>query len=154
MTLSWDDIVAIYLSQPWWVWPAGLFVAWLSLRWLVIWVRAYAERLVITNTGFKQCRVRIHYPTATITLPRGDAFPVSSIRGVRWENFRRSGYFHAYVEIDDLKKPLHPVLFSTAAGPEAFALRLRSVVERARGSTFSVRNSDRLEMAGTVRVAG
>lgn len=47
MTITWEDIVAIYSSQPWWVWPAGLCVAWIGVKWLMRAIRAHLERPIV-----------------------------------------------------------------------------------------------------------
>jgi hypothetical protein len=146
MTFTWNDIVAVYLSQPWWVWLAAVVLAWLGARWLTRAIREYAERPIITDSGFEQSGVRVDYKAKTITLPRGATVPVSCVRGMRWEDYARSGYYHAIVEIDDLKTPLHPVLFSKPGGPEIFVSRLRGAIERAGGPKFVVRSADRIDV--------
>ena len=70
-------------------------------------------------------------------MPRGDTYQVSSVRGLRWEDFPKSGSFHAYVEVDDLSRPAHPVSLSTATGPENFVGRLRTAIEKAGGTRFA-----------------
>lgn len=146
MSFDWDDIVATFASQPWWVWLAGCVVAWLALRLFIASLRAYCERPVLSDSAFRQCRVRVDYEAGTITLPRGDSFPVQRIRGLRWEDYRRSGSYHAVIDVDDLQRPVHPVAFSTSAGPEAFVSRLRTAIERAGGRCFAVTATDRMEI--------
>ena len=65
---------------------------------------------------------------------RGDTYQVSSVRGLRWEDFPKSGSIHAYVEVDDLSRPTHPVSLSTATGPENFVGRVRTAIEKAGGT--------------------
>lgn len=146
MTITWDDIVATYWSQPWWVWPLGLFVAWFGLKWLARAIRTYVERPVVSNHGFRQCGVSVDYQAGTIRLPRGDTFPVERVRSLRWEDYSRSGSYRAYVEVDDLKRPIHPVGFSTPGGPEAFVSRLRTAIEKAGGPRFSIAANERMEI--------
>lgn len=146
MSVDWDDIVAIYLSQPWWVWLIGCVVAWLGLKWLIASYRAYRERPVLTDRAFQQCGVHVDYRAGTITLPRGDRLPVERLRGLRWEDYKRFGTYHAVIDIDDPKTPVHPVAFSSSAGPEAFVCRLRTAIERAGGPRFTVAATDRMEI--------
>lgn len=146
MSFDWDDIVATYVSQPWWVWLTGCVVVWLGVKWLIGAMRDYRERPILSDSAFRQCGVRVDYHTGTITLPRGDSFPVQQVRGLRWEDYRRSGSYHAVIDVDDLKRPVHPVAFSTAGGPEAFVSRLRTAIERAGGPRFAVAATDRMEI--------
>lgn len=146
MSFSWDDIVATYMSQPWWVWLSGCVIAWLALKWLIGAMRAYRERPILTDSAFRQCGVRVDYETGTITLPRGDTVPLQRVRGLRWEDYRRSGSYHAVIDVDDLKRPVHPVAFSRSAGPEAFVSRLRTAIEKAGGPRFAVAATDRMEI--------
>jgi hypothetical protein len=146
MSFDWDDIVATYVSQPWWVWLVGCVVAWVGLKWLIASYRAYRERPILTDRAFRQCGVLVDYETGTITLPRGDRFPVQRVRGLRWEDFRRAGSYRAIIDIDDLKRPVHPVGFSISGGPEAFISRLRTAIEKAGGPRFSVAATDRMEV--------
>lgn len=145
MSFGWDDIVAIYLSQTWWVWLIGAGIAWFGTIWLIRAMRAYRERPILSEGSFKQCGVRVDFRAGTITLPRGDVFSIQQVRGLRWEDYERSGSFHAVIDIDDLKRPIHPVSFSTAARPEAFISRLRTAIEKAGGPRFSVAASDMME---------
>lgn len=146
MTINWEDIVTIYSSQPWWVWPAGLCVAWIGMKWFMRAIRAHLERPIVSDHAFSQCGVSVDYRAGTITLPRGDVFPVECVRGLRWEDFGRSGHYRAVVEVDDLKRPIHPVGFSTPAGPEAFVSRLRTAIEKAGGPLFSPAASEQMEV--------
>lgn len=147
MSFDWDDIVAIYITQPWWVWLAGCVVVWLGLNWLIRAMQDYRERSILSDSAFRQCGVRVDYDARTITLPRGDTFPVQGVRGLRWEDYRRSGSYHAVIDVDDLKRPVHPVAFSTSDGPEAFVSRLRTAIEKAGGPRFAVAATDRMEIA-------
>lgn len=146
MSFNWDDIVAVYMSQPWWVWPVGFGVVWFGLRWLFRAVRAHVERPVVSDRAFRQCGVRVDYQAGTITLSRGDIFPLQHVRGLRWEDYATSGSYHAIIDVADLKRPIHLVAFSTPDGPEAFVSRLRTAVEKAGGPRFSVTASDRMEI--------
>lgn len=146
MSFSWNDIVATYMTQPWWVWLVGCAVAWFGMKWIIGAMCAYRERPIIANDGFRQCGVHVDYRAGTITLPRGDTFPVQRVRGLRWEDYERSGSYHAIIDIDDLKRPTHPVSFSTAAEPEAFVSRLRTAIEKAGGPRFSVAGSEKMEI--------
>lgn len=142
MSFSWNDIVATYVSQPWWVWLIGLFLTWLCLRWLVRALHAYAERPVISSRGFGQRGVYVDCSTGTIRLPRGDTYPVSQVRGLRWHDYARFGTYRAVIEVDDLERPIHPVAFSTPEGPEVFVSRLRTAIEKAGGPRFSLTASE------------
>ncbi|WEX12384.1 hypothetical protein [Chelativorans sp. AA-79] len=146
MSFDWDDIVATYMSQPWWVWLVGGVVAWLGMKSLIGAMRAYRERPILSADGFRQCGVRVDYREGTITLPRGDSYPVQQVRGMRWVDYARSGSYRAIIDIDDLARPIHPVGFSTPAGPEAFVARLRTAIEKAGGPRFSVAANDRMEI--------
>lgn len=146
MSITWSEIVAIYLSQPWWVWIIALGLVWFGAKWLYRAANAYAERPVITATDFRQCRVSVDFQSGTISLPRGHTYPVSHIRGLRWEDYSKSGSFHAYIEVDDLANPTHPVSFSTWDGPEKFVGRLRTAIEKAGGVGFSAATSDRIDL--------
>jgi hypothetical protein len=146
MSFDWNDIVATYVSQPWWVWVAGCAAVWIGLKWLIDGYRAYRERPIFSHRTFQQCGVRVDYDAGTITLPRGDSFPVQRVRGLRWEDFRRAGSYRAIIDVDDLKRPVDPVGFSTSAGPEAFVSRLRSAIEKAGGRRFMVAATDRMEI--------
>lgn len=146
MSFDWDDIAAAYASQPWWVWLAACVIAWLAIRWAIGAFRAYRERPIVTDSTFRQCGVRVDYDAGTVTLPRGDSFPVERVRGLRWEDYRQSGSYHAVIDVDDLKRPVHPVAFSTSAGPEAFVSRLRTAIERAGGPRFAVAATDTMEV--------
>lgn len=110
-------------------------------------IRDYRERPILSGSAFRQCGVRVDdYDSGTITLPRGDSFPVQRLRGLRWEDYRRSGSYHAFIDVDDLKRPVHPVAFSRSPGPEAFVSRLRTAIERAGGPHFVVAATDRMEI--------
>jgi hypothetical protein len=146
MSFDWDDIVATYMSQPWWVWLVGCVVAWFGLKWVVALYRAYRERPILSDGAFQQAGVRVDYAGRTITLPRGNSYPVQRVRGLRWEDNKRFGTYHAIIDIDDLKRPVHPVAFSTSAGPEAFVSRLRTAIEKADGPRFTVAATDRMEV--------
>lgn len=146
MTITWDDIVATYMSQPWWVWLVGILLAWFGFKWLIRAVRAYAERPVITPNGFRQCGVHVDFRAGTIRLPRGNTYPVSRVRGLRWEDYATLGTYRAIVEVDDLDRPIHPVGFSTPEGPETFVSRLRTAIENAGGPRFFVTSSDRVDL--------
>ncbi len=146
MSFDWDDIAATYASQPWWVWLAGYVVAWLGLRWLLGAMRGHRERPILTDGAFTQCGVCVDYDAGTITLPRGDSFSVQRVRGLRWEDYRRSGSYHAVIDVDDPKRPVHPVAFSTSGEPEAFVARLRTAIEKAGGPGFTVTATDRMEI--------
>ncbi len=146
MSITWNEIVEIYRSQPWWVWLVGLALVWIGLKWLKRIAITYVERPIITPSSFTQRRVRVDYRAGTITMPRGNTYPVSGIRGLRWEDFPKSGSFHAYVEVDDLTRPTHSVSFSTATGPENFISRLRTAIERAGGTRFAAAGSDRFNL--------
>jgi len=146
MSFDWNDIVATYLSQPWWVWLAGCVVARLGLKWLIGAMHAYGERPILLDHAFKQCGVRVDFDAGTITLPLGESFPVQHVQGLRWEDYQRSGSYHAVIDVDDLQRPVHPVAFSTSAGPEVFVSRLRTAIERAGGQRFAVAATDRMEI--------
>ncbi|MEO4045013.1 hypothetical protein AAFN47_25725 [Hoeflea sp. CAU 1731] len=146
MSITWNEIVEVYRSQPWWVWAVRLGFIWFGLKWLTRAATAYVERPIATPGFFKQRRVTVDYRAGTITMPRGNAYPVSSVRGLRWEDFSRTGSFHAYVEVDDLTRPTHPVSFSTADGPETFVGRLRTAIEKAGGAHFVATATDRLDL--------
>lgn len=146
MSFDWDDIVASYVSQPWWVWLVACVVAWLGFRWVIGAIRAHRERPILTDSAFRQCGVRVDYEAGLITLPRGDSFPVEHVRGLRWEDYQRSGSYHAVIDVDDLKQPVHPVAFSTSGEPEAFVSRLRTAIEKAGGPRFAVAATDKMEI--------
>lgn len=146
MSIGWAEIVETFLKYPWWVWPTFFSFAWLSLKWLYKAVTRHIERPVITSKSFRQNRVHVDFVKGTITLPRGNTYPVSRIRGLRWEDYSKSGFFHAYVEVEDLRNPVHPVVFSTTNGPEMFIRRLRTVIEQAGGIRFSAAISDRFDI--------
>ncbi len=145
-SFTWDDIAAIYLSQPWWVWPVGAAAAWFGTKVLIGAMRKHRERPVPSGDSFRQCGVEVDYRTGTITLPRGDSFPVERVRGLRWEDYARSGTYHAMIEVDDMVRPTHPVAFSTPAGPEAFVSRLRTAIEKAGGPRFALAASEKMEI--------
>ncbi|MAZ15289.1 MAG: hypothetical protein CL535_03000 [Ahrensia sp.] len=71
---------------------------------------------------------------------------MSSVRGLRWEDFPKSGSFHAYVDVDDLNRPIHPISFSTVDGPEKFVGRLRTAIEKAGGTRFAATGTDRFDL--------
>ncbi|CAH1648174.1 hypothetical protein [Chelatococcus asaccharovorans] len=146
MSFDWADIVTLDLSQPWWVWLVGGVAAWFGVSWLIWAVRAYRERPIATDSGFSQCGVRVDFRAGTITLPRGDVFPVQRVRSLRWEDYVRSGSHHAMVDVDDLARPVHPVAFSTRTGPEAFVSRLRTAIEMAGGPRFSIAANEKMEI--------
>jgi hypothetical protein len=146
MSITWNEIVEVYRSQPWWVWAVGVALIWFSLKWLMRSAIAIAERPIVTPGSFRQRRVRVDYCAGTITMPRGKTYPLSSVRGLRWEDFPKSGTFHAYLEVDDLTKPTHSVSFSTATGPENFVGRLRTAIEKAGGTRFAATGSDRFDL--------
>ncbi|TPJ81891.1 hypothetical protein FJ434_20545 [Mesorhizobium sp. B2-5-13] len=146
ISFDWNDIVATYLSQPWWVWPAGCVVAWLGLRWVIGAMRAYRERPILCDSALRQCGVRVDYDAGTITLPRGDSFPLQRVRGLRWEDYATSGSYHAIVDVDDVQRPIHRVALSTPTGPEALVARLRTAIESAGGPRFAVAATDRMEV--------
>ncbi|MCB1467210.1 MAG: hypothetical protein KDK08_08735 [Rhizobiaceae bacterium] len=146
MSISWNEIVAIYQSQPWWVWPLGMLAIWFAAKWLRQRCISYVERPVITADGFRQCGVQVDFAAGTITLPRGDSYPVSYVRGLRWEDYSTAGKYRAYIDVDDLERPLHPVFFSTADAPEAFVARLRSTIEKAGGPRFAASGADRFDI--------
>lgn len=145
-SFTWDDIAAIYLSQPWWVWLIGAAVAWFGMKFLIGTMRAYRERAVPSGNAFKQCGVKVEFRTGTITLPRGDRFPVERVRGMRWEDYARSGTYHAIIEVDDMARPIYPVAFSTPEGPEAFVSRLRTAIEKAGGPQFALVANEKMEI--------
>ena len=145
-SFSWDEIAAIYLSQPWWVWLVGAAAACFGTKWLIGAMRAHREGPVLSGDSFGQCGVEVDFRAGTITLPRGDSFPVARVRGLRWEDYARSGTYHAIVEVDDMARPIHPVAFSTPAGPEAFVSRLRTAIEKAGGPAFDVTASEKMEV--------
>lgn len=142
-SFTWDDIAAIYLSQPWWVWLVGAAAAWFGTKLLIGAMRAYRERAVSGGNSFKQCGVEVDFRTGTITLPRGGRFPVERVRG---EDYARSGTYHAIIEVDDMVRPIHPVAFSTPAGPEAFVSSLRTAIERAGGPQFALAANEKMEI--------
>ena len=146
LTFNWDDIVAVYLAQPWWVWVTQIILAWLGVRWLIQAGRAYAERPSFNDNEFRQRRVRVDYRAGTIPLPRGDVFAVSRVRGLRWEDYPRGGFYTAFIDIDDMKRPIHPVLFSASQRPERFVSRLRTAIEKAGGPRFAIRGSERIDI--------
>ena len=146
MSFTWNDIVATYFIQPWWVWLAGAGVAWFGTKALIGAMRARRERPVLSRGSFSQCGVEVDYRTGTITLPRGDRFPVARVPGLRWEDYARSGTYHAIVELDDMVRPIHPVAFSTPAGPEVFVSRLRTAIEKAGGTQFFVAANEKMEI--------
>ena len=69
MSISWNEIVEVYRSQPWWVWLLGLALIWIGLKWLKRTAIAYVERPIKTRTSFTQRRVRVDYRAGTITMP-------------------------------------------------------------------------------------
>lgn len=146
MSITWNEIVEIYRSQPWQVWLAGFALVWIGFKWLKGTVIAYVERPITTPSSFSQRRVRVDYRAGTITMPRGNTYPVSSVRGLRWEDFPKSGSFHAYVDVDDLNRPIHSVSFSTVDGLEKFVGRLQTAIERASGPRFAATGSDRFDL--------
>lgn len=146
MSISWADIVEVFVSQPWWVWPTAIGLAWLGFRWLYNAVIRRIERPVITSKSFRQNHVHVDFVKGTITLPRGNTYPVSLVRGLRWEDYSKSGFFHAYVEVEDLRHPVHPVVFSTTDGPEMFIRRLKTVVEQNGGIRFEAAIYDRFDI--------
>lgn len=91
MTITWEDIVAIYSSQPWWVWPVGVAFVWLGTKWLVRAIQAHVERPIVSQHGFRQRGVSVDYRAGTITLRSGETFPVHRVRGLRWEDYAGSG---------------------------------------------------------------
>lgn len=148
MSFDLGDIYALYLTQPWWVWVGGFFASWTGLKWLRHRIRSYVERPIATKDGFEQRRVRVDYNRGTIRLPHGDTFPVSKVRGLRWEDISHAGRYLAYIELEDMKRPIRPVSFSSSQRPEEFVSRLRTAIERAGGAKFSVRASDHVEIMG------
>lgn len=146
MSFDWDDVVATYMSQPWWVWVTGCVVAWIGLKRLIASYRAHRDRPILSDHAFRQCGVRVDYEAGTVTLPRGDTFPVQRVRGLRWEDYRRAGSYHAIIDVDDLERPVHPVGFSTSASPESFVSRLRTAIEKAGGPRFTAAATDRMEI--------
>jgi len=146
MSISWNEIVGIYQSQPWWVWPLGFLLVWVAVKWLRGTWSGHVERPVLTSDGFRQCGVHVDFATGTITLPRGDSYPVAYVRGLRWEDYSIAGKYRAYIDVDDLKRPLHPVFFSTADAPEAFIARLRTAIEEAGGPRFAACGAERFDI--------
>lgn len=146
MSITWNEIVEVYRSQPWWVWFIGIAMVWIGFKWLKRTVIAYVERPIKTPNSFSQRRVRVDYRAGTITMPKGNTYSVSSVRALRWEDFPKSGSFHAYVEVDDLSRPTHPVSFSTLDGPEKFVGRLRTAIEKAGGTRFAATGNDRFDL--------
>jgi hypothetical protein len=146
MSISWNEIIEVYRSQSWWVWLVGIALIWIDLKWLKGTVIAYVERPITTPNSFSQRRVRVDYRAGTITMPRGNTYPVSSVRGLRWEDFPKSGNFHAYVDVDDLNRPIHSVSFSTVDGPERFVGRQRTAIEKAGGTRFAATGTDRFDL--------
>lgn len=146
MSISWNEIVAIYQSQPWWVWALGFLAVWFAAKWLRRSWTGHVERPVLTSDGFRQCGVQVYFAAGTVTLPRGDSYPVSYVRGLRWEDYATAGKYRAYIDVDDLKRPLHPVFFSTADAPEVFIARLRSAIEQAGGPRFAASGADRFDI--------
>lgn len=146
MSISWNEIVEVFRSQPWWVWLLGLVLVCIAFTWLRRTAVAYTERPTTTPNSLSQRRVRVDYRAGTITMSKGDTYPVSSVRGLRWEDFPKSGSFHAYVDVDDLNRPIHSVSFSTVDGPEKFVGRLRTAIERSSGPRFAASGSDRFDL--------
>ena len=146
MSFDWGDIVATYASQPWWVWLAGWVIAWLGLRWLTGAMRSYRKRPILTDRAFRHCGVRVDNSAGTITLPRGGSFSVQRVQNLRWDDYQRSGSYHAVTGVDDLQWPVHSVAFSTSAGPGAFVSRLWMAIEKAGGPGFAVTATDRMEV--------
>ena len=91
MSFDWDDIVATYNSQPWWVWVVGCLVAWFGLKWFISALRAYRERPILSEEAFWQSGVRVDYGVGTITLPVATAFRCSGFAGFAGRTTSGSG---------------------------------------------------------------
>jgi hypothetical protein len=50
------------------------------------------------------------------------------------------------VDVDDLRLPIHPVVFSTQGAQELFVARLRTAIGRAGGPRFSATAVDRFDI--------
>ncbi|WP_295808929.1 hypothetical protein [uncultured Nitratireductor sp.] len=99
MSISWNEIVAIYQSQPWWAWPLVFLLVWVAAKWLRRTWSGHVERPVLTSDGFRQCGVHVDFATGTITLPRGDSYPVAYVRGLRWKDYSTAGKYRAYIDV-------------------------------------------------------
>jgi hypothetical protein len=93
MSFDWDESVATYVSQPWWVWLAGWVVAWLGLRRLIGATRIYLEWPILSDTpsgnaecgaiiGWRRssCRVETPFPCSGFEACAGRT--INSSRGV------------------------------------------------------------------------
>ncbi|NRC57322.1 hypothetical protein [Neoaquamicrobium sediminum] len=68
------------------------------------------------------------------------------MRSLRWQDYARFGTYRAFVEVDDMQRPIHPVAFSTPEEQEAFVARLRTAIAKAGGPRFSVVTSDEMHV--------
>lgn len=78
MSINWNEIVEVYRSQSRWVWLVRVALVWIAFMWLKRTEVAYAERATTTPNSFSQRRVNVDYRAGTITMPKGDTYPVSS----------------------------------------------------------------------------
>lgn len=150
MTFTLHDIWDFVRGYPWWAGPALIVGVWTTLRVAARRWRDHAEQPRFFDHAFEQNGVCVNYDERTIRLRHGDSFPVTSIRGLRWENYASRSWrtYHAFIELDDLRRPIRPVPFSKPQMPEEFVARLRTAIERAGGPRFSVRTSDYVEIMG------
>ena len=90
-----------------------------------------------TDDTFSQAEVVVNFHDKIIKI-KGKKYPVSSIRGLRWE----SGHGHgnilaAFIKTDDIENPVHIIQFIKPNDAEAFVERLSLALEKADGVGFN-----------------
>ncbi|MGE3897002.1 MAG: hypothetical protein AB7F39_03715 [Variibacter sp.] len=150
MTFTLHDIAAFLRSYPWWAGPSLIAVVWITLRVAARSWRNHVERPKFSDHDFEQSGVRVDYGKGTIRLPHGQVAPVSAIRSLRWEDYSPPGLrsYYAYIELDDMIRPICPIPFSRPRMPEEFIARLRAAIERAGGPCFVMIGTDKFDFIG------
>jgi hypothetical protein len=89
------------------------------------------NRYIDDETKFSQAGISVNYTEKTIQI-KGGSYPASKVRGVRWESGRgnKGNISYAYVQLDDMRSPVHKVKFITPGAAEKFCQRLQVALER------------------------
>lgn len=95
-----------------------------------------------SETEYKQAGVIVNYVDKTISI-KGKVFGVNQVTGMRYKSFEsthRHGDSKAkivLIEIDDMKYPVHKILFITPSHADKFLQRLSVALRKAGGPSFT-----------------
>lgn len=98
---------------------------------LMVVVTLARQRHTSSDEGFLQAGVGVNYQNETIRI-KGQVYPAEAVRSVRWESGHgpRGNASIAFIELDDMRRPVHQVTFITPNAAQTFVSRLTLALQK------------------------